>query len=48
MTAGDILVLAVLGLTVGLILGKLRKDRKKGHCCGNCEGCDRCKDHSRM
>lgn len=48
MTVGDILVLAVLGLTVGLILGKLHRDRKKGPCCGHCKDCPGCIDHSKM
>ena len=46
MTAGDIIVLAVLGAVVVFIIGKLRKDRKKGHCCGSCEGCNRCGAHT--
>ena len=45
MTAGDLIVLAVLGTVVGFIIGTLRKDRKKGHCCGSCEGCNRCGEH---
>ena len=46
MTAGDIVVLAVLGALVGCIIGTLRKDRKKGHCCGCCGCCNRCGEHS--
>ena len=38
---GDILVLAVLAAAAGLAIAKLRKDKKKGGCCGNCSGCDR-------
>ena len=38
---GDIIVLAVLGLVVLLAVARLRKDRRKGGCCGNCGGCDR-------
>ena len=36
---GDIIVLAVLGLAVILAAAKLRKDKKKGDCCGNCGSC---------
>lgn len=41
MTFGDIIVLAVLGLIVGSIIGKMTKDKKSGkHCgCGSCQGC---------
>ncbi len=36
---GDILVLAVLGLTVGLVIARMLRDRKKGNHCGSCKGC---------
>ena len=41
MTLGDIIVLAVLGLIVGFIIGKMVKDKKSGrNCgCGSCQGC---------
>ncbi len=41
MTFGDLVVLAALGLIVGLILGKMRKDKKTGKSCGcgSCQGC---------
>ena len=41
MTFGDIIVLGVLGLTVGFIIGKLAKDAKSGKSCGcgSCQGC---------
>lgn len=42
MTAGDGIVLAVLGLVIGAILRKLHRDRKNGRCCGNCAGCTGC------
>ena len=38
---GDIIVLAVLTAVVILAVAKLRKDKRKGGCCGNCSGCDR-------
>ena len=40
---GDIIVLAVLGLAVILAAAKLRKDKKKGDCCGNCDVCAGCR-----
>lgn len=40
---GDIIVLAVLGVAVILAAAKLRKDKKKGGCCGNCDGCAGCR-----
>ncbi|MCI6227304.1 MAG: FeoB-associated Cys-rich membrane protein [Clostridiales bacterium] len=39
---GDIIVLAVLVSAAGLAIVKLRKDKKKGGCCGNCGGCTGC------
>lgn len=41
MTAGDVIVLAVLGVAVGAIAANLWKNRNKG-CCGNCAGCTQC------
>ena len=38
---GDIIVLAVLAAVVLWAVVKLRKDKRKGGCCGNCSGCDR-------
>lgn len=38
---GDIIVLVVLGLAVLLAVARLRKDKRKGGCRGNCGGCDR-------
>ena len=35
---GDILVLLALGVIVVAILAGLRRNQKKGHCCG-CSGC---------
>lgn len=43
MTAGDVIVLAVLGLVVGAIAGSLWQNRKRG-CCGSCDQCDRCRE----
>ena len=40
-TMGDIIVLAVLAAVVILAVAKLRKDKRKGGCCGNCSGSDR-------
>ena len=40
MTPGDIIVLSVLGLTVGAIVGYLWRNRHKG-CRGGCGGCTR-------
>ena len=42
MTFGDILVLAVLGLVVGLIIGGMVRDKKRGKACGGCSGCSGC------
>lgn len=41
MTWGDIIVLAVLGLIIGAVIGKMIRDKKNGkHCsCGSCQGC---------
>ena len=36
---GDLIVLAVLALIVSMAVGKLRRDKKRGGCCGNCSGC---------
>lgn len=38
---GDILVLAVLGVIVGAIIGKMYRDKKNGKSCscGSCQGC---------
>jgi len=41
MTFGDIIVLSVLVLVVGLIIYGMIRDRKKGKCCG-CSGCSGC------
>ena len=38
---GDILVLAVLTLIVGLVIRNMLRDKKKGKCCG-CSGCTGC------
>ncbi len=38
---GDILVLLALGVIVAAILAGLRRNQKKGHCCG-CAGCKGC------
>ena len=38
---GDILVLAVLALIVGLVIRSMIRDKKKGKCCG-CHGCTGC------
>ena len=40
---GDIIVLAVLCLAIGWAIGKLRKEKKKGGCCGNCSDCTSCR-----
>ena len=43
MNAVDILLLALIGLAVGLALRKLRRDRKTGKGCLGCGGsCDSC------
>ena len=41
MTFGDILVLAVLALIIGLIIRGMVRDKKKGKACGcgSCTGC---------
>ena len=41
MNWGDVLVLAVLGLIIGAVIGKMYRDKKAGkHCsCGSCQGC---------
>ena len=39
---GDIIVLAVLASAVILAVTKLRKDKRKGGCCGSCSGCTGC------
>ena len=36
---GNAVVLAVLILTVIAVIGILRRDRKKGGCCGSGSGC---------
>ena len=41
MTFGDILVIAVLLLIIGLIVRSMIRDKKKGKCCG-CSGCSGC------
>ena len=42
MTFGDILVLAVLALIIGLIIRGMLRDKKKGKTCGcsSCTGCN--------
>ena len=42
MTMGDILVLAVIGLAVGLIIAGMVRDKKRGKTCGGCSGCSGC------
>lgn len=37
--AGTIFVAAVLVLILVCIVIKMRKDKKKGGCCGGCAGC---------
>ena len=41
MTFGDIVVLAVLALIIGLIIRGMVRDKKKGNSCGcgSCAGC---------
>ncbi len=39
---GDIIVLGVLALMVGAAIASLRRNRKKGGCCGSCGGCSSC------
>ncbi|MBQ6719308.1 MAG: FeoB-associated Cys-rich membrane protein [Oscillospiraceae bacterium] len=41
MTLGDIIVIAVLALVVGLIIRGMIRDKKQGKCCG-CSGCSGC------
>ena len=41
MTFGDIIVIAVLALIIGLIVRGMIRDRKQGKCCG-CSGCSGC------
>ena len=41
MTFGDIIVLAVLALVVGLVVRGMIRDKKKGKC-GGCSGCSGC------
>lgn len=36
---GNILVLIVLGVLVGLAAGSLWKQKKQGGCCGSCSHC---------
>ncbi len=36
---GDILVLFIIACAVGLIIGKMVKDKKTGRHCGGCMGC---------
>ena len=38
---GDIIVLTVIAVAVILAAAKLRKDKRKAGCCGNCGGCAR-------
>ena len=39
---GDIIVLAVLAAVVLWAVAKLRRDKRKGGCCGNCGSCAGC------
>jgi hypothetical protein len=41
-TFGDIVVLGVLGIVVGLIIAGMIRDKKKGKTCGGCSGCSGC------
>ena len=41
MTFGDIIVIAVLALIIGLIVRGMIRDRKQGKCCGS-SGCSNC------
>ena len=41
MTLGDIIVLAVLALVIGLVVRGMIRDKKKGRC-GGCSGCTGC------
>ena len=41
--SGDIIVLLVLGLVVGVVIAAMIRDKKKGNgCCGGCSGCSGC------
>ena len=42
MTLGDILVLGVLVLVIGLVVRSMIRDKKRGKCCGSCSGCSAC------
>ena len=37
--AGTVLVSAVLAIILICIVVKMRRDKKKGGCCGGCAGC---------
>ena len=39
MTFGDIVVLAVLALIIGLIIRGMVRNKKEGKTCGSCTGC---------
>ena len=39
MTFGDIVVLAVLALIIGLIIRAMVRNKKEGKTCGSCTGC---------
>ena len=41
MTFGDVIVIAVLLLIIGLIVRGIVRDKKQGKCCG-CSGCSGC------
>ena len=41
MTFGDMIVIAVLLLVIGLIVRGMIRDKKQGKCCG-CSGCSGC------
>ena len=36
---GDIIVLGVLAMVVGLVIAGMIRDKKKGKSCGSCKGC---------
>ena len=41
--SGDIIVLFVLGLVVGIVIAAMIRDKKKGTgCCSGCSGCAGC------
>ena len=42
MTFGDLIVIAVLILVVGIILRGMIRDKKRGKTCGGCSGCSGC------